>query len=135
MCRSSVHPRTLSYKIARAYGRHQRRDDYSRPGIAYAIDQAFYNVSHGWRWMVGLGQFRLVFSLDSCFSYQSHVSTGYERFRRTSEQTCSFPARILVRRERLEDVKRVLGRIYPYATPEQVDLKVMVAPIRDGVAL
>lgn len=23
--------------------------------IAYAIDQAFYNVSHGWRWMVGLG--------------------------------------------------------------------------------
>ena len=23
--------------------------------IAYAIDQAFYNVPRGWRWMVGLG--------------------------------------------------------------------------------
>jgi MFS family permease len=23
--------------------------------IAYALDQAFYNVPHGWRWMVGLG--------------------------------------------------------------------------------
>ena len=23
--------------------------------IAYAIDQAFYNIPHGWRWMVGLG--------------------------------------------------------------------------------
>ena len=33
-------------------------------------------------------------------------------------------ARILVRKERLEDAKRVLGRIYAYATPEQVDLKV-----------
>ena len=23
--------------------------------IAYAIDQAFYNVHYGWKWMVGLG--------------------------------------------------------------------------------
>ena len=35
------------------------------------------------------------------------------------------PARILVRRERLDDANQVLGRIYPYATPEQVDLKVV----------
>jgi len=43
--------------------------------IAYAIDQAFYNVSHGWRWMVGLGavpagvQFGFLFFLPESRKY------------------------------------------------------------------
>ena len=43
--------------------------------IAYAIDQAFYNVSHGWRWMVGLGaipagvQFGFLFLLPESRKY------------------------------------------------------------------
>jgi len=46
----------------------------------------------------------------------------------------SLPARILVRKDRLEDAKQVLGKIYPYATPEQVDLKVMgCCSQREGV--
>jgi len=43
--------------------------------IAYAIDQAFYNASHGWRWMVGLGavpagvQFGFLFFLPESRKY------------------------------------------------------------------
>jgi len=49
--------------------------------------------------------------------------------------TRSSSARILIRRERMEDAKRVLGRIYPYATPEQVDLKVRYCPRSGGLVL
>jgi len=45
----------------------------------------------------------------------------------------SFPARILVCRERLEDARRVLGKVYPYATPGQVELKVTDCAHREGV--
>ena len=77
---------------------------------------------NGW---LDLEPFRLVFSSDSCFSYQSHVSRvgGHLRYQVGDEY--SSPARILVRKDNLEDAKQVLGRVYPYATQEQVGLKVM----------
>ena len=74
-----------------------------------------------------------MFSSDSCFSCQSRVSRVGERFCYLMGDMCPFLARILVRRGRLEDAKRVLGRVYVYATPEQVDLKVMHCPHRGGV--
>ena len=61
--------------------------------IAYAIDEAFYNVSHGWRWMVGLGtvpagvQFGFLFFLPE--------SRKYEFMKRLYEQAndaWSFPS-------------------------------------------
>lgn len=72
-----------------------------------------------------------MFSADSCFSYQSHVSIVVI-YCQTGD-ICSFLARILIRKERLEDAKQVLARVYPYATLEQVDLKVMNCSHGDGV--
>lgn len=77
----------------------------------------------GW---LGLEQFRPAFKSGSYLSYQSHVSDQVDE--RLCCQICdirTFPARILVRREKLEEAKKVLGIVYAYATPEQVDLKVM----------
>ena len=51
--------------------------------IAYALDQAFYNVSHGWRWMVGLGavpagvQFGFLFFLPESRKY--NISNGLQQ--------------------------------------------------------
>ena len=47
----------------------------------------------------------------------------------------TFPARILVRREKLEEAKKVLGIVYAYATPEQVDLKVIDRSHWNGATL
>lgn len=48
---------------------------------------------------------------------------------------CSFPSSNSASQGRLEDAKQVLGRVYPYATPEQVDLKVIHRTHSDGVIL
>ena len=76
----------------------------------------------GW---LGLEQFRPAFKSGSYFSCQSHVSEVDERLCCQMGDIRTFPARILVRREKLEEAKKVLGIVYAYATPEQVDLKVM----------
>ena len=92
--------------------------------IAYAIDQAFYNVRHGWRWMVGLGAVPAGVQLGFLFFLPESRKHVKERPYRWMSDAGFFPARILVRRERLEEAKHVLGRVYAYATPEQVDIKV-----------
>jgi len=70
--------------------------------ITYAIDQACYEVSHGWRRMVELGAVPAGAQLGFLFSLPESL-------------------RILILRERLDDAKQVLGRVCPYATPEQAD--------------
>ncbi|THU80578.1 sugar transporter [Dendrothele bispora CBS 962.96] len=75
--------------------------------IAYGIDAGFANVSGGWRWMVGLGavpaglQFVFLFFLPES-------------------------PRVLIRRGNIEAAKSIMGKIYAYAKPEEVDLKVKV---------
>ncbi|OBZ76166.1 Myo-inositol transporter 1 [Grifola frondosa] len=84
--------------------------------IAYAIDAAFENTHGGWRWMVGLGavpaglQFLFLFFLPES-------------------------PRILIRRGNLEAACAVMAKIYAYATPEQVDLKVkaLAAAVKQSV--
>ena len=61
--------------------------------IAYAIDQAFYDVPHGWRWMVGLGavpagaQFGFLFSLPE--SRKCELRELYRRKRVTDVPSSS----------------------------------------------
>ncbi|THU80742.1 hypothetical protein K435DRAFT_874053 [Dendrothele bispora CBS 962.96] len=72
--------------------------------IAYRINAGFTNVGGGWRWMVGLGavpaglQFVFLFFLPES-------------------------PRVLIRRGYLEAAKSIMGEIYVYAKPEEVDPK------------
>lgn len=75
--------------------------------IAYGIDAGFANVSHGWRWMVGLG------------AVPSGIQLGMLWFMPESP-------RILIRRGDEARAHAIMGRIYAFATPEQVELKVKV---------
>lgn len=75
--------------------------------IAYGIGAGFGNLHGGWRWMVGLGavpagiQFFLLFFLPES-------------------------PRILIQRGNIEGARRIMTKIYAYAKPEEVDLKVKV---------
>ncbi|KAF8514709.1 general substrate transporter [Hysterangium stoloniferum] len=78
--------------------------------IAYGIGAAFENTHGGWRWMVGLGcvpagiQFLLLFFLPES-------------------------PRIMVRTGKQEAARHIMQKIYAYATPEQIDLKVRVLTV------
>ncbi|KAJ4476634.1 general substrate transporter [Lentinula aciculospora] len=72
--------------------------------IAYGIDAGFANVGGGWRWMVGLScipagiQFILLFFLPES-------------------------PRILLRRGKLDTVRRIMSKIYATATPRDLEMK------------
>ncbi|TFK92544.1 general substrate transporter [Polyporus arcularius HHB13444] len=86
--------------------------------VAYGIDAGFEKVSGGWRWMVGLGavpaavQFLVLFFLPES-------------------------PRIMIRRENFESARATMAKIYAYATPEQVDLKVktLAAAVKQSVEI
>lgn len=92
--------------------------------IAYGIGAGFSNVNHGWRWMVGLGavpaamQILFLFFLPESRAYlfsirlQRHFSTR------------SLSARILLRRGDKAAAHAIMKKIYAFAKPEEVDLKV-----------
>ncbi|EON62414.1 hypothetical protein W97_01636 [Coniosporium apollinis CBS 100218] len=81
--------------------------------LAYAIDAAFEHVSHGWRYMVGLG------GVPS-------IILGILLF------WCPESPRQLVFHNKPEECKVVLRKIYPSATEQQVDDKVRL--IQHGVS-
>lgn len=80
--------------------------------LAYALDAAFYRVPHGWRYMVGLGA--VPSTLLGLFLF-----------------FCPESPRQLLFHNRPEECVKVVSRIYPNATEEQIQQKVM--SIRDGV--
>lgn len=75
--------------------------------IAYGIGAGFFHVKSGWRWMVGLGavpagiQCLLLFMLPES-------------------------PRILLQKGNIEGAREVMRKIYAYASPENIDLKVKV---------
>ncbi|OJT10674.1 Myo-inositol transporter 1, partial [Trametes pubescens] len=73
--------------------------------VAYGIDAAFANVHGGWRWMVGLGA--LPAAGQAFFLFFLPESP-----------------RIMIRRDNMQAARETMTKIYAYATPEQVDLKV-----------
>ncbi|EIW53336.1 general substrate transporter [Trametes versicolor FP-101664 SS1] len=73
--------------------------------VAYGIDAAFANVHGGWRWMVGLGA--LPAAGQAFFLFFLPESP-----------------RIMIRRDNMEAARGTMTKIYAFATPEQVDLKV-----------
>ena len=94
--------------------------------IAYGIDAAFENSSNGWRWMVGLGavpaglQFIFLFFLPESRELPASI---------TSKLSSLYldVARILLKWGNIEGARAVMAKVYSKATPEQVDLKVLLA--------
>lgn len=72
--------------------------------IAYCLNLAFQNVSHGWRFMVGLGAVPPALQLLMLVYLPESP-------------------RYLLRHDKLEATVNILRKIYPYATEEQVHLK------------
>ncbi|KIY53867.1 general substrate transporter [Fistulina hepatica ATCC 64428] len=75
--------------------------------IAYAIGAGFASFHGGWRYMVGLG------------AVPAAVQLVFLAFLPESP-------RILIRRNNLEAAHNIMQKIYAYATPEQIELKVRV---------
>lgn len=73
--------------------------------VAYVVDAAFYNLPHGWRWMVLAGGIPAVFQL---------VGMVY----------LDESPRWLVARGRIVRARRVLQRIYPRASVRMVDAEI-----------
>ncbi|GAC74493.1 predicted transporter [Moesziomyces antarcticus T-34] len=76
--------------------------------IAYAIGAAFNNVSSGWRWIIALGAFPPIVQIVGIHFFMSESP------------------RYLVKQNKDAEATRALARIYPLATPEQIDAKVGV---------
>lgn len=93
--------------------------------IAYALDAGFANVSHGWRWMVGLGAVPAGLQLLFLF-YLPESRWWYFSAQVLELLIPPFTARIMIRRGDYEAAHEVLGKIYSRATTEQVELKVKV---------
>ncbi|KAJ2916232.1 hypothetical protein MD484_g4195, partial [Candolleomyces efflorescens] len=75
--------------------------------IAYGIGAAFFHVNSGWRWMVGLGAVPAGFQLAFLFFLPESP-------------------RILVSRGNIPEATKVMHKIYQYAQPSQVELKVKI---------
>ncbi len=73
--------------------------------IAYLIDAAFYNLPHGWRWMVLAGGIPAVFQLVGMIYLDESP-------------------RWLVARGRIIRARRVLQRIYPNASARMIDSEI-----------
>lgn len=93
--------------------------------IAYGIDAAFYHTHGGWRWMVGLGAVPSGLQLIFLFFLPESRECIYFGQISSIEQFSS--ARILIRRGNIDAARAILAKIYAYATPEQVDLKVSLS--------
>jgi MFS transporter, SP family, solute carrier family 2 (myo-inositol transporter), member 13 len=74
--------------------------------LAYAFDAAFYHVAHGWRYMVGIG------AIPS-------IVLGILLF------WCPESPRMLLFNNRPEESERVVRRIYPNATDDQISQKLL----------
>lgn len=70
--------------------------------IAYVVDAAFYNLPHGWRWMVLAGAIPAVVQLGGLFYLDESP-------------------RWLVARGRIVRARHVLQRVYPSATVRDID--------------
>ncbi|KAI8989093.1 general substrate transporter [Trametes punicea] len=86
--------------------------------VAYGIDAAFENMHGGWRWMVGLGA--VPAGLQALFLFFLPESP-----------------RIMIRRNNFEAARATMAKIYAYATPEQVELKVrsLAAAVKQSVEI
>jgi SP family myo-inositol transporter-like MFS transporter 13 len=73
--------------------------------VSYAIGAGFTGVSHGWRAMVGLGAIPAII-LAACLPW------------------CPESPRQLISHTKIEEARKVLQRIFPRATPEQVLAKI-----------
>ncbi|GAA5835612.1 hypothetical protein JCM11251_002976 [Rhodosporidiobolus azoricus] len=80
--------------------------------VAYLLNLAFQHVAHGWRYQVGLGAIPPFLQL---------CMLGY----------LPESPRFLLRKDKLEATVKILRKIYPYATEEQVHFKAEV--IRSSV--
>ncbi|GAA5901488.1 hypothetical protein JCM6882_006294 [Rhodosporidiobolus microsporus] len=80
--------------------------------VAYLLNLAFEHVAHGWRYQVGLGAVPPFLQL---------CMLGY----------LPESPRFLLRKDKLEQTVKILRKIYPYATDEQVHFKAEV--IRSSV--
>ncbi|PWY99914.1 hypothetical protein BCV70DRAFT_206244 [Testicularia cyperi] len=76
--------------------------------IAYAIGAGFNHVSSGWRWIIALGAFPPVVQIIGIHFFMSESP------------------RYLVKQGRYEEAHSALARIYPLASPEQIEAKVGV---------
>lgn len=74
--------------------------------LAYAMDAAFEHVPHGWRYMVGLG------AVPS-------IVLGVFLF------WCPESPRSLVYHNKRDEASKVIRKIYPYATEEQIAEKIL----------
>lgn len=85
--------------------------------VAYLIDAAFYNLPHGWRWMVLAGGIPAIFQLVGMIYLDESP-------------------RWLVARGRIIRARRVLQRIYPNATMRMVDNEIeRIARSMEGATL
>lgn len=75
--------------------------------LAYILNLAFQNVSHGWRYMVGLGAAPPIFQL--CLMHLLPETPRY-----------------LLLRDRVDEAQAILRKIYPYASEDQISLKAKV---------
>lgn len=80
--------------------------------LAYAFDAAFYRVPHGWRYMVGLGAVPSIV-LGICIFW------------------CPESPRQLIFHNRPDECVQVVRRIFPNASEEQIEQKVL--SIKSGV--
>lgn len=76
--------------------------------IAYAIGAAFENVSSGWRWIIALGAIPPIIQIFGIHFFMSESP------------------RYLIKQRRDDEATRALARIYPHATPAQIDAKIGV---------
>ncbi|SPO22525.1 related to myo-inositol transporter [Ustilago trichophora] len=82
--------------------------------IAYLIDAAFYNLPHGWRWMVLAGGIPAIFQLVGMIYLDESP-------------------RWLVAKGRIIRARRVLQRIYPHASVRMIDNEIdRIARSMDG---
>ncbi|KAF9446461.1 general substrate transporter [Macrolepiota fuliginosa MF-IS2] len=75
--------------------------------IAYGIGAGFFHVKSGWRWMVGLGTIPAGIQLILLFLLPESP-------------------RILIQKGNISTAREVMRKIYAYATPDELDLKVKV---------
>ncbi|WVW83564.1 hypothetical protein I302_105585 [Kwoniella bestiolae CBS 10118] len=73
--------------------------------IAYAVGASFQNIPNGWRWIVGLGAVPAMIQL---------AAIGF----------LPESPRILLLRSNVHSAHAIISKIYPLATPHQIDQKV-----------
>lgn len=93
--------------------------------VATAIGAGFQHVSSGWRWIIALGAIPPIIQIFGIHFFMPESP------------------RYLVKQRREDEATRALSRIYPLATPEQIDAKIGVmkkhiqceeAPLRQRIA-